>query len=660
MSISSPSYEIYVIDVPQVKDFAATYFYNFFVPDESVNETGGVPTNILARPGSEVNTAFIQYSITRAPRFVQFNFDLPKLADIGNAVSEQAQRTNSFKTTGVHYDTLILNNLDKIINEENFASSNYVSVHFNDGQIDDKVYQLISGSMVQATLQAEADPNVSLYKAAQRLVPLLPTSISPTFIIKGLTQTQLQGITYRMPASAASTTSTSPTTPTSVKPGLLPINVSTAVFDSYYQKLKKVGINTQINAGLMQDLVNKAITDPTSTQSSDLVTLQGYSKQTKQATNQKFSSSVSEQDYKSFVPYVSVHSDSTSAHAQKYSSELVGFVIDKFESLPDGTTKAHPPIVVGSPYASTTADYQVKFNASYTYCVRTIALLTLPAIDDDTGDVGTIKVLVSSKPSNKITVSTLKLDAPPPPSDVDFVWNYETGKLQVNWAWPMTSERDIKQFQVFKRRHVNECFQLQKVYNFDDSVVPFPSGETPDPRLVEYLTSPATYWVDDDFQQNVNFTRDKGAIYAVAAIDAHGLTSTYSAQFRVWFDRFQNKLQLELVSHSGAPKPYPNLYLDGDVFQDTINVAGPHSLNMKLYFNPEYYYLYDDQNNLTRVLQTEQTGGSYVLQFMNLDVMKSQTLTISIDDQLNYQGASTLSQPVIKFGPQRPNQASGT
>ena len=80
-----------------------------------------------------------------------------------------------------------------------------------------------------------------------------------------------------------------------------------------------------------------------------------------------------------------------------------------------------------------------------------VAMLTMPAIDDNTGEVATIKILVSSKPSNKVYVNTLQLDAPPPPCDVNFIWNYETSKMMVTWSFPVTSERDIKQFQVYRR-----------------------------------------------------------------------------------------------------------------------------------------------------------------------------------------------------------------
>jgi len=639
MSISQPSREIYVIDVPESKELQGTFFYNFFVPDESVNETGGVPLNVLARQGSEIDSSFIQYSITRAPRFVQLSFIAPKLADVGNQVSDKLMRDNAFRTTGMQDGSLILRNIGKVVNEDDFASNNYVSVHFHDGDVDKKVHQLVSGSISQLSLSEDVDQNNSPYKLAQRLIPMLPKSISPHWLTQALTDPQ-NSYGGRFNAKKQETGA--------VKRGAL---------RSYFQRLAAVGINTQINVKLLDELINKTIDDPTSTNAADIMHMHGYAKQVKQAVNQRFTTAVSESDYKTFVPFIDVKRHDTSPHAEKYAPQIVGYIIDKFEILSDGSTKVHSPIIIDSPYVTSTADFRVKFNANYCYTVRTVALLTMPAIDEDSGGLAMIKVLISSKPSNKIYVSTLKLRNPPPPADVNFVWNYETDKLMVTWAFPVTSERDVKQFQVFRRENIDHCFELQKVYNFDDSVVTFPNPEIADTALVERLTSPATWWIDDEFKKDVNFAKDKGMIYTICAVDAHAQTSNYSAQYRVWFDRFKNKLQKELISHAGAPKPYPNLYLEGDIFENTIRVSGPHTKRLKLFFNPEHYFLYDDNGRIQRTLSTNQSGGSYKLQFINLDNLKGHDLTINIDDRLSAQ-QRTIGYPTVQFGPKRKPQPS--
>src|SRR5581483_2039327 len=596
MSISQPSKLVYVVEVPRVKNLTADYKYNFFTTDECVNDSGGVPSEALARPAATIDAQFIQWSLTRVPREVNFAFSLPKLATVGNAVSDLEQRNNKNRTTGAQYGTLIQDNINKIVDEDYFSIDGFVAVSFHDGEIDNKVHYLVSGTLATATLENESAQNTSHYKAAQQMTVTLPKTIQPHFISRALAQpNQAYGATFYTPPKTSKQATSRAAAP------LARPKVQSRVINNYFERLKRVGINAQINSKLMQDLVQKTISDPTSTSAADVSNMHTYAKQVKHAVNQRFNPAVSEQDYKTFVPFIEVKRRSTAAHHEKYSAELVGFIIDKVEIKADGTSVKCDPIIIESSHVSTSADFKVKFHTRYSYQIRTIAQLTLPAVDDVSGDIATVKVLVSSKPSNKVYVSTTVLDPPPPPPDVDFIWNYETNKLTVVWAFPVWSQRDVKQFQVFRQNTVNQPFQLQKQYNFDDCDVKLPDNENPDPHLIEYLTSPCQFYTDDDFNWQTQITKEKGFIYTVACIDAHGQTSALGAQYRVWWDPFKNVLQKEHVSHLGAPKPYPNLYLDGDVFTNTIKVQGQQSTTCKLYFNPEYYYLYDDQNRMEHV-----------------------------------------------------------
>jgi hypothetical protein len=135
----------------------------------------------------------------------------------------------------------------------------------------------------------------------------------------------------------------------------------------------------------------------------------------------------------------------------------------------------------------------------------------------------------------------------------------------------------------------------------------------------------------------------------VCCIDAHGLTSNYGAQFEIWFDQFKNQLMKRLVSHSGAPKPYPNMYLEADAFVDTIKVNGPTSRRLKLYFNPEYYAIENSDGNLQKVVSTVQDGGCYKFQFINVDSQKSQIVTVNVDDRTKAI-KSKLAYPSGRYG----------
>lgn len=640
MTVSQPSREIYAVDIPEVKDFSAKFSYNFFVPDESVNESGGVPDLILLRQSDNVNSAFVQYANARAPRFVIFNFTSVKLSDMGRAVSDSDVATAVFDKSLP--DNLISNNIDKIISEDDFSSNDFISIQFHDGQLNEKLYELVSGSMLQHSQMVESDPNVSAYKAAQTLSGQLPSFIKLHFLTRAMSSPLLNhGSSFLTPATDPDSSSTQfrnirNQLDASGRNASLTVN-------RFFARLASVNINTQINTKLFADVVDRMIKDPQSSYGNDLHSLYQFSKQVQQSSQQRFSLAISEDDYKTVVPFVSLQVARTAGSIEKQSAEVVGYIIDKVEITSNGTINQCPSIVIESPQVSTSADFKIKYGTSYCYTMRTIVRFTLPAIDADTGDIATIQILVSSKPSNKVYVKTYEYVAPPPPTDLNFTWNYETDQLLVHWTFPPNSQRDIKKFQLFRRKDINHPFELIKMYDFDDSVLKWPDNENPSPALVENLTSPASFFTDDEFVRNSRY------IYAVASIDAHGMTSNYSAQFEIWFDQFKNQVMKKLISHVGAPKPYPNLYLETDTFVDTLRVNGPNSKNLKLYFNPEYYQLFDDDNRYTKVVSTIQDGGEYKVQFINVDNQKSQLLSIKIDDQITV--STPVITPVAGFGP---------
>lgn len=631
MTISQPSHEIYAVDIPEIKDFTAKFSYNFFVPDESVNDSGGVPEQILVRAADNVNTAFIQYATTRAPRFVTFNFTSVKISDVGRAVSDSDVNNNVFEKKPE--DNLISNNLSKVITEDDFSSNDFISIHFHDGALDEKLYELVSGSMTQQST-SENDPNTSFYKAANSFSNQLPDYVKLHFLTRALSTPSLaNGATFVSPSDSSGGPASSATQFRHIRNQLNQGGRNmTRSINAYFARLAHVSISTQINTKLFHDVVDRMIKDPQTMYGDDLHSLHQFSKQSQQTSRQQFSLSVNENDYKTIVPFVSLQVRRTASSSEKQSAEVVGYLVDKSEITPTGLVNNYPPIVIENSRVTTSADFRIKYGTTYCYSMRTVVRFTLPAIDSETGDVATIQILVSSKPSNKVYVKTYEHIAPPAPTDVDFTWNYETDNLLVHWTFPPNSQRDIKKFQVFRRKDVTHPFELIKMYDFDDSVVKADDKETPDATLIEYLSSPVTFFTDDEFLKTSKY------IYAIASVDAHGMTSNLSAQFHLSFDPFKNKLVKSLVSHTGAPKPYPNLYLENDTFVDTIRVNGPNSKRLKLYFNPEYYQLYDDDNKFVKVLSTIQDGGEYSIQFINLDNQKSQVLNVKIDDQVQTTG----------------------
>lgn len=616
MSISLPSPEIYAVDVPEVTTFAAHFQYNFFVTDEGSSETGGIPNFALQRSVDEIDTNFLHYADSRVPRYVLINWSVPKIVTTQSPEIEQRKSIFGAKRS----DISITDNLVNVVTEDYFAQDKYVGVLFNDGELANKAYEFVSGTLVQLSVDSNSESDVSQFRSSMKLLSLLPSSIKPNFIHAALNQpNKAHGATF------------------------FKNDVKTK--DTYFDDLHSVSVSAQVNSKVLNDIVDRTISDPYATTSGDLSTLSRVASKASRSMRVKMSSEVAEKDFKTFMPYVDLQISQAAHHVDQDPAHIIGYIIDKTEHLPDGSVKDHPPIVIENPHIITTVDVNVKYGTTYSYTIRAVALFNVPAVDDDTNDVAMITTLVSSKPSTRVYVRCIEDVAPPPPSDMKFIWNYEIDKLLICWSFPPNSQRDIKKFQVFRRPTVDDPFELIKEYDFNDAIVrnvqTIHHFENPDRSLVEVLDSPKLFFIDDDFRR-----QSSRFIYTVCCIDAHGITSNYGAQFEITFDMFKNVVIRKLISHMGAPKPYPNMYLEADTFVDTIRVGGAHSKRVKVYFDPECYQLVDNNNRAVDIVAMMQRGGRYRLQFINLDDQLSSTLDITIDNRIRAMTKIKLRTPV--------------
>ncbi len=135
MSVSLPSKQIIVIDVPEVPDFAAEYQYNFFTTDELITEQSKLDT-IVKGPES-INLDYINSIASKVPRLVKFSFSPVKVHDFINNSDIGIINFNNH----VIYKDVIKNALaaNKITNEDEFSSSNFLAIDFQDVNIDYKV-----------------------------------------------------------------------------------------------------------------------------------------------------------------------------------------------------------------------------------------------------------------------------------------------------------------------------------------------------------------------------------------------------------------------------------------------------------------------------------------------------------------------------------------
>jgi hypothetical protein len=180
MFVSLPSKEVYAINIPEVSEFLANVSYNYFVQDESLNETSGVPTALLNRSSADDIGNYSLVMKLRVPRYVAFSWGSSTLKTPGNVTTDTDTRTNSLKNSTIK--RVITDNYDKIVSEEHFASLNFVAVTYNDNDIDEKLHAIISGSYAQLTLGESQSNQTSMTKAASNLSSKFPNKINANIV----------------------------------------------------------------------------------------------------------------------------------------------------------------------------------------------------------------------------------------------------------------------------------------------------------------------------------------------------------------------------------------------------------------------------------------------------------------------------------------------
>jgi len=196
-------------------------------------------------------------------------------------------------------------------------------------------------------------------------------------------------------------------------------------------------------------------------------------------------------------------------------------------------------------------------------------------------------------------------------------------------------------FQIFKREDkietspqgemtisaLQQPFTLLAEYDFDQSVFKSPPLENATSKNVIKMKFPKLTFVDKTYKEGST------PIYTIAAIDARGLTSNYGAQFSVHYDKYRNILKTKLTSKEGAPKTYPNIYVNKDTFQDLIKSSGKD--RMRIFFDPEYYKVFKTHDLISTTPGRNAQGSVWSVPFAGQD-----SVTTSKEADLNFIASS--------------------
>ncbi len=605
MTQSLPSKKTVIVDAPEVPNFSGKFVYSFFTKNERLDDSGNETIeNLRERPAENLNASVLDSINFKRfiPRFVKLQWrpvPVGNRPDISSVVS-------------------IKNNLNKIHSEDSFISDEYTNISFQDNGQDQKLQYFITRQLTEViTDQNNIDSTTNLYDAKKRerqingsqldVVKFLNTNtsenISGNFLSKIFVQMKNNGVLF-------------------LKRNDANFDIVSSQLDN---RLKQVKIKAQLNNKFIDTIIKTTQNNTISLFKDELETILNETQSIQEkAITQKDSSMLNGSDYDfEFYDFIDFKSN-IDPNSFDSTVQVVGYLIEKNEYFSDGTSIQRDPIVVENQNSSVTADIKVKYGTTYGYKIKSIVYVELAVEDSEYNSISALSFLISSKPSNEIIVKTEEYIAPPEVADFKVAWDYFHKATRLTWSFPPNPQRDIKYFQIFRRKSIEDPFELIKMYDFNDSVTPLVLPETPDKELVEKISSPICYYLDKEF------TKESRYIYSICSIDAHGYSSNYSIQFECYFDKFANKLLVKAISLAGAPKIYPNAYLLRDAFVDTIRTSN-HS-NLEIIFNPEFMKVIDANNNDLQVLKTDDNS-LYRLQMINVDLQSQQTLDINLVDK---------------------------
>lgn len=231
-------------------------------------------------------------------------------------------------------------------------------------------------------------------------------------------------------------------------------------------------------------------------------------------------------------------------------------------------------------------DNSVKYGSEYFYIIYPVYVATIPKKNDY---YLCESYLFCDSPYFTKNIKCEELKRPDSPTNLFFRY-YESEKcLEVSWAKPQEEQRDVKGYQIFKRKSLFEPYSLIGQIEFFENNDFYIRNSQISQNIIEKSAYNKTYFKDKDF--NINEVQ----LYTICALDARGYSSNYSEQIAVYYDFYTKKVQMDLVSADGAPLHMPNLLIPRKTrfFENEENLISnlPYEENVSkisLYVTPEY------------------------------------------------------------------------
>lgn len=594
--ISSPSLSLDEVNIPTPLSPTTTFIYNYYTVDERVN-----PPRVVDSRGNPL-------PLSKIPRYARITWGIPSLSD--QQAANPSRSTQPTLTLQDHSGSIMKQ--DEFFNP-GFTSHGFTSVdEILQGTVDVENYSKLLGDTSPSIFEMIKNQVENLTVSGSVVDPnSLNTLESFTEVYTRLANFPLQSLGLNVYDERGN--------PVGDEKGLGTVVGSTK-------------LNLQVNNLVLPDVFENTTVKR---EWENLTTLKN-----------SYGESLRSGGTREGVGISPVFNEFSLTSDLTQPVGIIGYTIERWRVTPTGKVRERI-YYVEDPNTNVWEDREVLYGEKYLYSIRTVGSVKILTYSEEGTRVGNSTLYVSSHPTT-VVCEAFEFTPPPPPDEIRFTFDHVKRNIILSWGTPVNPQGDIVGFQIFRRASVREPFELITQYSWDSTLTGtggrrystgervdpnFPEGMNPEDRYLLRTTDKPVYsHADGDFTVDTEFYISSDYIYTLCSVDAHGMISNYSSQWRVTFDPYRNRLISQIVCDGGCPKQYPNMYLRSDAFVDTMKWEGDESRLIDLHFTPEYLKVRDEKGVIHRVVEGD---SYYVLQMINLDNQKSQILRINLKDTSN-------------------------
>jgi len=473
--MSDPSSSLDEVNVPEVKDQKSEFVYNFYTRDERVN-----PPPV--RKGRES-------SLSNIARYVTINWTSPSLSEFETSKESIAAET-FFR---------IEDCAGSIVSEDNFFNPGFINHTFSNIDI-----------VEQGASDLESYSRISRHDAES------VSKMSKYQIQEAAAQGSADDTTYQNGLKDVTDTYT-----------ILSDFPKTSLGLRVYDERNNLSDNDDLISSIAEDLslnmkINSTVIPDIFENSREKVTGDNL----KSLNESHARSMIGKNNAALIINPVSNDSSLTSTSYLTQPVKLIGYIVDRYEVRNDGIKK-DKTYYIEDIQQTRFQDTTVLYGKTYIYSIRVVAAVKLLTYKADGVSVDSSLIYVSSRPVSS-PVECYEYTPPPEPNNIKFLFDYKKRNLKILWDTPVNHQRDVKQFQVFRRKSIKEPFELIAQYGFDLSVAGpegrrYTTGERVDANKPDMLPEdnylvhrqdpvidkeyPVYMHVDEDFSVDTEFFR---------------------------------------------------------------------------------------------------------------------------------------------------------